>query len=170
MIPTYSTQRSVGFTIVEMMVVVAIIAILGAMVIPTYQERVVIKQIEESIALADMAKRPVAALWAGKQTFAADNAAADLPAADKIVSNFVSSMAVQDGVINITFGNSASTALKGKILSLRPAVVSDAPTVPVAWVCAKAAVPAKMTVQGADRTDVPARLLPLSCRDRTVKS
>ncbi len=163
---TFCTKRDAGFTIIEMMVVIAIIAILGAMVIPTYQERVIIKQIEEGIALAEMAKRPIAAQWASKQVFLADNAAGELPAADKIVNNFVTSIAVQDGVIHITYGNNAGGALKGKIISLRPAVVADAPTVPIAWVCAKANVPAKMTVQGSDRSDVPTHLLPLACRDR----
>jgi type IV pilus assembly protein PilA len=50
------------------------------------------------------------------------------------------------------------------VLTLRPAVVEDAPVVPVAWVCGHASVPAKMTVRGTNRTDVPVRYLPMRCR------
>ena len=75
-------------------------------------------------------------------------------------------MAVQDGVINITFGNRINGALAGKVLSLRPAVMTDAPVVPVAWVCGKAEAPTKMTVKGSDQTTVPTTFLPLDCLSR----
>ena len=71
---------------------------------------------------------------------------------------------VQDGAIHITFGNRANNSIKGKILSLRPAVVSDAPIVPVAWVCGNATAPEKMTVKGVNRTDIPFTYLPFKCR------
>jgi len=51
------------------------------------------------------------------------------------------------------------------LLTLRPAVVEeDAPIVPVAWICGFASVPDKMTVKGANRTDVPKDYLPARCR------
>jgi len=68
----------------------------------------------------------------------------------------VSSVAVQDGAINMTFGNRINSTLRGKVLTFRPAVVVDAPAVPIAWVCGNASVPDKMTVKGLNRTDVPA--------------
>jgi type IV pilus assembly protein PilA len=94
----------------------------------------------------------------------ADNEAAGLPAPDKIVSNYVSSVSVQGGAIHIVFGNRASSVLKGKVLSLRPAVVEDARVVPVTWVCGNAAAPDKMTVKGTNKTDLPNLLLPVKCR------
>ncbi|MCJ0763596.1 pilin [Variovorax sp. CYS-02] len=121
-------------------------------------------QIAEALPLADLAKRPIALAWSGTQTMPADNAAAGLPAADKIVNNYVSAVTIADGAIHVRFGNRASGALKDKVLSLRPAVVTDAPVVPVAWVCGLAKGPDKMTVMGEDRTTVPAGLLPLNCR------
>ena len=58
----------------------------------------------------------------------------------------------------------ASGAIAGKVLSLRPAVVEDAPIVPVAWVCASAEAPDKMKVMGANLTNVKDGVLPLDCR------
>ena len=74
--------------------------------------------------------------------FPADNAAAALPPPEKIVSNLVSAVALENGAIHITFGNRANGAIRGKVLTLRPAVVEDAPVVPVAWVCGARRCPA----------------------------
>jgi type IV pilus assembly protein PilA len=153
-----------GFTLIEMMVVVAVIAILALMAFPTYHDKLVRDQIAEALPLADIVKVPVGASWALLKAFPADNAAAALPPAEKIVSNLVSSMALEAGAIHITFGNRANGTLRGKVLTLRPAVVDDAPIVPVAWVCGFAPVPGNMSAKGANRTDIPANYLPLKCR------
>jgi type IV pilus assembly protein PilA len=153
-----------GFTLIEMLVVIAIIAILAMIAVPNTQNRLVATQIVEALPLADIAKAPVAAAWAGTKTFPADNAAAGLPAAEKIVNNFISGLSVQNGALHLTFGNRANGLIKGKVLTLRPAVVKDAPVVPVTWVCGNAAPPAQMTVIGDNKTDIPPNLLPLICR------
>ena len=153
-----------GFTLIEMMVVVAVIAILALMAFPTYQDKLVRDQVNEALPLADLAKAPVAASWTLLKLFPADNAAAALPPPEKIVSNLVSAVVIEGGAIHITFGNRANGAIRGKVLTLRPAVVEDAPVVPVAWVCGLAPVPGNMTARGANRTNVPANYLPLKCR------
>ncbi|HEY8100523.1 MAG TPA: pilin [Burkholderiaceae bacterium] len=155
-----------GFTLIEMMAVIAIIAILAAIAIPSYLTKMARAQVENAMPLADIAKKPIALSWQANQTFPSDNTAAGLPASDKIVNNYVSSVAVQDGAIHITFGNHASGVLKGKILSLRPAVVEDAPIVPVAWVCAGAEAPDKMTAKGMDKTSVGQAYLPSICHGK----
>ena len=71
---------------------------------------------------------------------------------------------VEEGAIHVRFGNRAYSQIRGKVLTLRPAVVEDAPIVPLAWVCGFATVPDKMTVKGANKTDVPAQYLPARCR------
>lgn len=149
---------------VEMMVVVSVIAILAMLAVPSYLDRIVREQIKDSLPLADIAKQPIAASWSLAQTFPADNAAAGLPVAEKIVANYVSSVTVREGAIHLTFGNRANNAIEGKILSLRPAVVEDAPIVPVAWVCGSAEAPAKMKVSGQNLTNIPDGLLPFECR------
>jgi type IV pilus assembly protein PilA len=157
-------MRRSGFTLLELMVVVGIIAILALLAIPTYQDKFIRDQIAEAIPLADIAKPPVALSWALTQSFPADNAAAGLPVADKIVNNFIKSVAVQGGAIHITFGNHAHGAIAGKILTLRAAVVEDASIVPVTWVCGYATAPDKMTIKGENKTNIPPGYLPGRCR------
>ena len=146
------------------MVVVAIIAILALIAMPSMSQRIVRDQIVEAMKIADVAKAPVAVAWAIAHTLPADNAAAGLPPAEKIVSNYVTSVAVEDGAIQVTFGNKANPAIVGKRLTLRPAVVEDAPVVPVAWLCGHAAAVDKMVAKGADRTTVDPAVLPLNCK------
>jgi len=157
-------KRSSGFTLLEMMVVIAIIGILALMAVPSYQEKIVRDQIIEALPLADLAKAPVAASWSAGLPFPDSNDGAGLPPADKIVSNLVRSVLIQGGAIHVTFGNRASGAIRDKVLTLRPAVVADAPIVPVAWVCGNAAAPDKMTLKGENKTNIPAKFLPLKCR------
>lgn len=153
-----------GFTMIEMMAVVAVVAILATLALPSYMEVIVRDQVKTALPLADIAKQAVAASWQLTQTFPADNAAAGLPAADRIVSNYVSSVAVRNGAINVTFGNRAGNSIAGKTLTLRPAVVEDAPIVPIARACGYAESPPQMTVNGENVTNIPPALLPLECR------
>lgn len=162
-------RRAAGFTMVEMMAVLAVITILALMALPSYLDRIVRAQIESSMPLADIAKKPIAEAWKALQEFPDNNAAALLPAADKIVGNHVSNVAVEHGAIHMTFGNKASGAIKGKILTLRPAVVADEPIVPIAWICGYADAPAKMTAMGKDKTSIPPDLLPPECRNLAKK-
>jgi type IV pilus assembly protein PilA len=155
--------RDTGFTMIEMMAVVAVIAILALLAVPSLQNRIVRDQIIAAVPLADIAKTPVALSWASAQSLPADNAAAGLPAADKIVNNYISSVDVQNGAIDITFGNSVNGLIKGKVLTLRPAVVEDAPIVPVTWVCGNADGPGNMTVKGENKTNIPPGYLPFNC-------
>ncbi len=148
----------------EMMAVIAILSILALMSLPSYLDRIVRQKIEAALPLADIAKKPVAEWWAVTQTFPPDNAALLLPSPDKIVNNFIDRLTVQDGAIHISFGNRANGAIAGKTLSLRPAVVPDAPVVPITWVCGMAEAPQKMLVQGSNQTTVSETFLPLDCR------
>jgi type IV pilus assembly protein PilA len=153
-----------GFSMIELMVVIAIIAMLALLAAPTFQYKVARDQIVEALPLSDLAKKPIAAAWSAMHTLPADNASIDLPAADKIVSNLVSSISIETGAIHIIFGNSASGLLKGKILSLRPAVVEDAPIIPIAWICGFAPIPGNMTAKGENKTNIEADYLPRNCR------
>ena len=157
-------MRRTGFTMIELMLVVGIVAILALMTLPSFMEKSVRDQIEETFPIADVAKLPVAIAWASGQPLPADNKAAGIPAPDVIVGNYVSATTLQDGAVHLTFGNKANPSIRGKVLTLRPAVVKDSPIVPIAWICGNAAVPDKMTVKGVNRTDVPVIYLPLKCR------
>jgi type IV pilus assembly protein PilA len=157
-------MRNSGFTLIEIMIVIGIIAILSLMAIPVYQDRFIRNQIGDALPLAEIAKGPIATSWAIARAFPADNASVGLPVPEKVVNNYISALAVENGAIHITFGNRASNAIKGKILTVRPAIVVDAPVVPVAWVCGLAKVPGNMTAQGENRTNIPIGYLPGLCR------
>ena len=154
---------------IEMMAVLAVIAILALLAAPTFQDQIVRDQIKEAWTLADVAKTPVSLAWSALQTLPADNAAAGLPVPEKIVNNYIKAVTLENGAIHLTFGNRANAIIKDHILTLRPAVVVDAPVVPVAWVCAGAEAPVNMTAFGVNRTDIPQNFLPVACRSRSGK-
>ena len=161
---TQFRMKQVGFSAIEMMVVVAIIAILAMIAIPSSLGRIVKEQVNAALPLADIVKEPIAAAWKLTKTLPADNKEAGLPDADKIVSNLISSVEVKNGAIHMTFGNKAHPKIKGKVLSLRPAVIEESQIVPVSWVCGDAKAPDKMTLKGDNRTNVAAEFLPMMCR------
>ncbi|WP_284619524.1 pilin [Aquabacterium humicola] len=156
--------RNRGFTLLELMAVIAIIAILATLALPSLRSGHVRGQIVEAAKLADIAKGPIGAAWSARRELPVDNASIGLPAPDQVMATYVSSMSVENGAIHLRLGNKADGQIHGRTLTLRPAVVADAPVVPVSWVCGHASAPGKMTLRGVDRTDVPAGVLPLNCR------
>ncbi|MDR1529657.1 MAG: pilin [Burkholderiales bacterium] len=153
-----------GFTLIEILVALAILAILLLMAIPSASDSVVRKQIEEALPLANVAKTPINGLWATAQELAPDNAAVGLPVPEKIVNDRIQSVSIENGAIHITFGYRAHSAIKDKTLSLRPAIVEDAKIVPITWVCGNTKAPDPMTIKGNNKTDIPPRYLPFACR------
>ena len=160
---THAAQVA-GFSLLELMVVVAIVVILALIALPGVPDKFVRDQIVDAVKLTEIAKAPVALAWAVAAKLPVNNAEAGLPAADKIVNNYISSVAVESGAIQVTFGNHANANIRGKTLTLRPGVVEDATVVPVAWVCGNAEPPVKMTAKGLNKTSIPLKYLPLNCR------
>jgi type IV pilus assembly protein PilA len=162
--PTLAIARRRGFTMVEMMMVIVVIAILALIALPSYTDKLVRDQVVEALPLADIAKPAIEAGWRAGKPFPANNFEINLPDPEKIVNNVVDRVAVHEGTIRIRFGNRAHKLLKGKILSVRAAVIEDAPVVPITWLCGQAPAPDKMVVVGKNDTDVPVAFLPLRCR------
>jgi type IV pilus assembly protein PilA len=153
-----------GFTLMEIMIVVAIIAILALIAIPTQTDRIVQQQVVEGLELTQVVTEPVGAYWRLAGKLDGNNDSLKLPEASKIVSNRVQSVTYDNGAVHMRFGNQASGALKGKTLSLRAAVVEGESRVPITWLCHKATAPQGMSVKGDDRTDIEVKYLPLRCR------
>jgi type IV pilus assembly protein PilA len=153
-----------GFTWIEMLAVITVLAILSLMAIPAMQESVLKRQVKDGLALADVAKGGVQLAYTASGKMPADNKAAGIPDHDKIVGTLVKDVIVDNGAITLTFGNNANKALEDKKLTLRPAVVPGEALVPIAWLCHQTATPPKMEVQGNDVTDIPLKWLPIECR------
>ena len=153
-----------GFTLIELMIVISIITILTTMALPSYQDRVIRKQITEGFNLAEVAQDAVEGYYKAKKRLPASNKEAGLPVPEKIIGNYVTAVSVKKGVIEITLGNRVNANVAGKTVTIRPAIVKDAPVVPIAWVFAYASVPNKMTVIGENKSSVLPRHLPVNCR------
>jgi type IV pilus assembly protein PilA len=162
--PRVMRTHVAGFTLIELMVAVAVVAILATLALPSFQGPMVRQQVVDSAAVINVGKAAVSGKWTVTQKLPVDNADAGLPDADKLVGNYVASMTVEGGALHVVFGNQVNGVIKGKTLTFRPAVVDDAPMVPVAWVCGHAPTPDKMSAKGTNRTDVDAKYLPLNCR------
>lgn len=157
-------KKSSGFTLIELMIVIAIVGVLATMALPSYQERFIRAQIAEAMALADYAKDGVNAYYRANKRMPKNNAEAGLPPADKLMGNHVTAIEVKDGAIHVTLGHRANRNAAGKVLSLRPSAVEGYAQVPLAWNCGVAEAPKGMKAFGANLTTLPAPYLPIDCR------
>ena len=128
-------KKQQGFTLIELMIVVAIIGILAAIAIPAYQDYTIRAQVSEGLNLSGGAKAAVTEYFQDRGQLPTNNSQAGLEAAGNIQGKYVSQVAVSAGVITVTYGNSAHQVISTQTLGLTP---NTAQAGSVQWVCASA--------------------------------
>ncbi|GGY15932.1 pilin [Rhodanobacter panaciterrae] len=123
---------SAGFTLIELMIVVAIIAILAAIAIPAYQDYLIRAQVSEGMVLASGAKAAVWDYVSNTGEFPPSNQSAGIAKDTSIIGSYVSSVDVTNGVIKVLFnGPKANSQISNQYLVLSP--ISHAGS--IAWTC-----------------------------------
>ena len=129
-----------GFTLIELMIVVAIIGILAAIAIPAYQDYTIRAQVSEGLNLTGACKAAVTEYYQDQGDFPGDNDTAGLEAAGNIVGKYTVSVTVgAGGICQAEYGNDANSNILGAILTMTPLDNTGS----VSWDCTSATLAAK---------------------------
>lgn len=124
--------RQGGFTLIELMIVVAIIGILAAIAVPAYQEYVIRAQVTEAINLAGGLKVAVADIYANDGSLTSMNSGSfGIPLSTSVTGKYTADVAVSGGIITATMGGQANTKVVGLQLIMSP--IQNAGS--LAWKC-----------------------------------
>ncbi|WP_420230049.1 pilin [Psychrobacter sp. ER1] len=120
-----------GFTLIELMIVIAIIGILAAIALPAYQDYTKRARVGEALSLAGGAKTAVTEFYSSNNSWPSDNAAAGLPSASAINGNTVSSVTVASGKISVIVNDKVEKTPANAVLVLSPSASGGS----VTWNC-----------------------------------
>lgn len=153
-----------GFTLIELMIVVSILSILVSIGIPSYHQHTVKTQIKQALLYSEQLKQNVNEYYRVHQRLPTSNKQAGLPEPEYLISNYVTSVEVNGGALQIQLGNKINQKLAGKVLTLHPFTVNDSAKSPIAWGCGYSKAPQGMSKKGSSRTDIDHYYLPIQCR------
>ena len=126
-------KKQQGFTLIELMIVVAIIGILAAIAIPAYQDYTIRAQVSEGLSLSSGAKAAVAEFFQDSGTWPANNLEACLALGTTIQGKYTTQvMVTANGVITVTYGDEANLLVAGQQLTLTGIDNTGA----IEWLCA----------------------------------
>ena len=144
-----------GFTLIELMIVVAIIGILAAIAIPAYQDYTIRAQVSEGLSLASGAKSSISEYYQHHGGWPTGNSTAGISASTDIVGNYVTQVAISENstsgvsIVTVTYGRDANENIVQKTLTLSP----TSNTGSISWTCASGS-----------SNGVLAKYLPAECR------
>ncbi|HGM0797862.1 TPA: pilin, partial [Neisseria gonorrhoeae] len=157
-----------GFTLIELMIVIAIVGILAAVALPAYQDYTARAQVSEAILLAEGQKSAVTEYYLNNGKWPADNGAAGVASSGEIKGKYVKEVEVKNGVVTATMkSDGVNKEIQGKRLSLWAKRENGS----VKWFCGQ---PVKRDAGNADDVTVAdaagnekieTKHLPSTCRD-----
>ncbi|HEZ5619856.1 TPA: pilin [Neisseria meningitidis] len=156
-----------GFTLIELMIVIAIVGILAAVALPAYQDYTARAQVSEAILLAEGQKSAVTEYYLNHGTWPSDNSAAGVASSSTIKGKYVKEVTVANGVITATMlSSNVNNEIKDKKLSLWAKRQDGS----VKWFCGQPvtrAAKAKddVTADTTTNTKIDTKHLPSTCRD-----
>lgn len=131
-----------GFSLVELIIALAIIAILISLAVPIYQDYTIRSQVTEGLSIANGAKTAVSDYWSSRGSFPADSAEAGVVAPSGFSGDYVTELRVSNGEIQVTFGPPrAGAPITGRTLTLRPVDVDSVSS--LEWECEAPSIPSR---------------------------
>ena len=145
-------NNSKGFTLIELMIVVAIIGILAGIAVPSYNGYISQAKLNEVHSLTARLKPSIEEYYIKNGRFPKNNREAHLPKPAFLIGHYITSIAIENGAMHVTLGNKINHSLQGKIVSVQPLVVIGSPTSPIAWSFACDEAPKGMKRVGENKT------------------
>ncbi|HGG7682439.1 TPA: pilin [Neisseria meningitidis] len=153
-----------GFTLIELMIVIAIVGILAAVALPAYQDYTARAQVSEAILLAEGQKSAVTEYYLNHGEWPGDNSSAGVASSTDIKGKYVAGVKVEKGVITATMASSGvNKEIQGRKLSLWAKRQAGS----VKWFCGQPVTRADKAddVNKATGNEIDTKHLPSTCRD-----